>query len=76
MKRRYWFICIEMKSQTAEGKRNMGFVSDDDNPLNNNTIANEALKTMPKFERKHLVVTNLFEFKNEQDYIDFWKTVE
>lgn len=71
--KRFWFLAVDLRTEKYTGKLNLGYVSDENNPLNNEKIKDEALKYNPNLDSSGLVVSNIFEFKNEEDYINFWR---
>lgn len=71
--KRYWYILFKFSSKTYVGEGNMGFVSDDDNPFNNEILKQCFIERNPDHKNSSLVVLNFIEFKNENDYINFWK---
>ena len=72
MKKRFWFIVLDYNSKDKQGRQNLGFVSDENNPLNNNLIKKYVLKNNPDWNDISIVITNIYEFSSEQDYVDFW----
>lgn len=73
MNKRYWFVVIDYNTTTERGKFNMGFVSDDENPFSNKAIKEAVVKHNNDLIGQQIVVVNFFEFKNANDYLNFWK---
>ena len=73
MNKRYWFVVASYNSSTQTGEMNMGFVSDDENPFTNEAIKKAFRDSKRLGDVNQLVVVNFIEFKNETDYVNFWK---
>jgi len=72
MNKRYWFVVVDYNTLTQTGKMNMGFVSDDENTFSNETVKKHFIENNKEMDINQLVVVNFFEFKNQDDYSNFW----
>lgn len=72
MNKRYWFVVVGWNTTTQAGKLNMGFVSSDEHPFTNKAIKEAVVKNNEGMNLEKLVVENFIEFKNENDYRNFW----
>lgn len=71
--KRYWMIVFSLRSKNLEGFSSMSFISDKDNPLNRNAICDIYVKLAGNtFTRRDLIITNIVEFKNKEDYENFF----
>lgn len=75
MGKRYWFCVFDYATNESEGKFNLGFVSDEKNPFNNENLKKIILKQNPKLKEDKLIMVYFKEFKTEKDYLDFWQSI-
>ena len=65
-------MVAEYNSVRFAGKINMGFVSNDENPFTNKSIKDAFLENNKNLYIGQIVIINFFEFKNADDYTNFW----
>lgn len=70
-KERFWFVVAEYETASQTGKASLGFVSDDAKPFTNKAVKQAFMDHNKEFDK--VMIINFIEFKDENDYINFWR---
>lgn len=71
--KRYWLVTVDYyTNDNSKGSMNFGFTSNDESHISRKRIR-EIVEEHNRPELiKTVIITNLFEFKSEEDYNNFW----